>query len=434
MSKTLIISDIHGEYDSLARVLDERYQPGDTVRMLGDVYDRGPLPDQVMEALMALPNIHIQWGNHDIVWMGAALGQRGCIANVVRICARYGNLSVLEENYGLDLGALTDFALSAYGDDPCVAFGLKGSPQLDPADYDRHVKVQKAIAYLQWKVEHCTIAENPCFELEHRDLLDKIDFAEGTVAVDGGVHALGDPVMPTVDPADPFRMTPEEEQVMTALEAQFLGCQKLQRHIRFFLEAGSLYDIDGTDLLLHACVPLNADGTLMETELYGQKLSGKALYDAVDGYVRDAFTAEDPEEKKRGLDLLWYLWLGPASPLFAKSKMATFELYQIADKAARKEVKNAFYTLYEEPAVVDGILADFGLPAGSRILCGHVPVKVKDGEDPVKCAGQVLVLDGGFACAYRPNTGVAGFVLEKDAAGSCLIVNELDGSQTIRQL
>ena len=253
---------------------------------------------------------------------------------------------------------------------------------------------------------------------EKRNLLHRIDYAAGTVELDGVVHELTDKVFPTIDPADPYRLTPEEERVVEQLCAAFTGCERLQRHIALFLEAGSLYTICGDTLLFHACVPLEADGSLKQVEFFGNTYAGRSLFDAVDGYVRAAFQATDPAERKRGLDLLWYLWLGEGSPLFAKSKMATFELYLIADKAARKEVKNSFYSLLEDEQVMNGILEDFGMdPATSRMVCGHVPVKVKDGEDPVKCGGKVIIIDGGMSRAYQPTTGIAGFALAKGPEG-----------------
>lgn len=396
-----------------------------TVHVVGDVYDRGPAPDLIMDELSGLDDLDIQWGNHDILWMGAACGQRGSVANVVRICARYGNLSVLEDTYGIDLEPLRTFALEAYADDPCSAFGLKGSPDLDPDELAATVKVQKAMAIIQFKVEHQLIEENPSFGLAARDLLHRIDFEAGTVDLDGTVHELLDKVFPTVDPADPYRLTQGEQQVIDHLVEAFTGCEKLQRHIALFLEKGSLYKVCGDTLLFHACVPLNADGSLKQVTIYGQTLSGRALFDAVDGYVRDAYQATDPAAKKRGGDLLWYLWLGKGSPLFAKSKMATFELYFVADKAARKEVKNPFYSLLEDGAVLDGIFEDFGMdPAVSRIVCGHVPVKVKDGEDPVKCSGRALIIDGGMSRAYQSKTGVAGFTLVYDEKGARLATHK----------
>lgn len=395
------------------------------LHIVGDIYDRGPYPHIIMDALMEHHSLDIQWGNHDIVWMGASLGQRGCIAHVVRNCARYGNLSILEDAYGINILPLASFALEAYKDDPCVAFGLKGNPDLPPQELEMNVKIQKAMAIIQFKVEAQLIDENPGFGLEDRKLLDKIDYENGTVMLDGVAYELTDTVFPTVDPADPYRLTPEEEEVMQRLEQAFTGCEKLQRHMRFFLDAGSLYKVCNGNLLFHACVPLNADGSLMETEVFGETYKGRALYDVMERYVRAAFNDPDPAMRKRGRDLLWYMWLGEGSPLFAKSKMATFELYLIAEKEARKEVKNPFYTYLNDEQVMAGIFEDFGLdPETSRIVCGHVPVKVKDGEDPVKCGGRVLTIDGGFSKAYQPTTGIAGYTLISNSYGFVLAAHE----------
>ncbi len=395
------------------------------LHIVGDIYDRGPYPHIIMDALMEHHSLDIQWGNHDIVWMGASLGQRGCIAHVVRNCARYGNLSILEDAYGINILPLASFALEAYKDDPCVAFGLKGNPDLPPQELEMNVKIQKAMAIIQFKVEAQLIDENPGFGLEDRKLLDKIDYENGTVMLDGVAYELTDTVFPTVDPADPYRLTPEEEEVMQRLEQAFTGCEKLQRHMRFFLDAGSLYKVCNGNLLFHACVPLNADGSLMETEVFGETYKGRALYDVMERYVRAAFDDANPELAKRGRDLLWYMWLGEGSPLFAKSKMATFELYLIAEKEARKEVKNSFYSYLDDERVMGGIFEDFGMdPETSRIVCGHVPVKVKDGEDPVKCGGRVLTIDGGFSKAYQPTTGIAGYTLISNSYGFVLAAHE----------
>ena len=395
------------------------------LHIVGDIYDRGPYPHIIMDALMEHHSLDIQWGNHDIVWMGASLGQRGCIAHVVRNCARYGNLSILEDAYGINILPLASFALEAYKDDPCVAFGLKGNPDLPPQELEMNVKIQKAMAIIQFKVEAQLIDENPGFGLEGRKLLDKIDYENGTVMLDGVAYELTDTVFPTVDPADPYRLTPEEEDVMQRLEQAFTGCEKLQRHMRFFLDAGSLYKVCNGNLLFHACVPLNADGSLMETEVFGETYKGRALYDVMERYVRAAFDDANPELAKRGRDLLWYMWLGEGSPLFAKSKMATFELYLIAEKEARKEVKNSFYSYLDDERVMGGIFEDFGMdPETSRIVCGHVPVKVKDGEDPVKCGGRVLTIDGGFSKAYQPTTGIAGYTLISNSYGFVLAAHE----------
>lgn len=391
------------------------------LHMVGDVYDRGPAPDLVMDELAACPNIDIQWGNHDIVWMGAALGQRGCIAHVVRNCARYGNLDILSDAYGINLVPLITFAQNAYEDDPCVGYNLKGHPDLTDEEWDLNVKVQKAMAILQFKVEAQLIDENPSFGLEDRKLLHRIDCTTNTIEVDGITYPLTDPVFPTVDWNDPYQLTDEEEEVMRSLEQAFTSCEKLKRHMALLLEKGSLYKIENNVLMFHACVPLNQDGSLKEVTLFDKTYKGKALFDAVDSFVRDAFTATDETARKKGRDLLWYLWLGEGSPLFAKSKMATFEIYLIEDKAARKEVKNPYYSLLDNDEVFDAIFQDFGLdPKTAHIVSGHTPVKVKDGESPIKCAGRVFIIDGGMSSAYQSTTGIAGFTLISDAGGLTL--------------
>ena len=397
----------------------------DHLHIVGDVYDRGPAPDAIMDTLAGYHCLDIQWGNHDIVWMGASLGQRGCIAHVVRNCARYGNLSILEDAYGINILPLASFAMDAYRDDPCVAFGLKGDPDLTEQQRELNVKIQKAMAIIQFKVEGQLIDENPGFGLDDRKLLHRIDHERGTVEVDGVTYALTDRVFPTVDPADPYRLTPEEEAVMQRLEQAFVGSEKLQRHMRLFLEAGSLYKVCNGNLLFHACVPLNADGSLKEADVFGTRYRGRELYDVLERSVRAAFFSADAEERRRCRDLLWWLWLSPCSPLFAKSKMATFELYLIAEKEARKEVKNSFYALLDDPDAMAVIFEDFGMdPDSSRIVCGHVPVKAKDGEDPVKCGGRVLTIDGGFSRAYQPTTGIAGYTLISNSYGFVLAAHE----------
>ena len=399
------------------------------IHLVGDIYDRGPAPERILDAVGSLPNIDVQWGNHDVVWMGAALGSAGCIAHVVRNCARYGNLSVLTDSYGINLITLWLFALDAYRDDPCAAFGLKGGrsayPELTDAEYDLTVKVQKAMAIIEFKVEAKIIARNPSFHMEDRNLLGAIDFARGTIDIDGVTYPLADTVLPTVDPAHPLELTPAEASVVESLQKAFTGCERLQEHMRTLLDKGSMYRIENNVLMFHACVPLNPDGSLLAVNLFGKTYKGRALFDAIDGYVRDAFAASDARTRQRGADLLWYLWLGQGSPLFAKSKMATFEIYFVNDKNAKKESRNAFYTLYEDKRVLDGIFRDFGMdPAGARIVCGHVPVKVSSGENPLKCGGVVIDIDGGMSKPYQSKTGIAGFALVSDGRG--LVLNALD--------
>ncbi|WP_251211948.1 fructose-1,6-bisphosphatase [Adlercreutzia murintestinalis] len=397
----------------------------DHLHIVGDIYDRGPAPDAIMDTLTKYHCLDIQWGNHDIVWMGASLGQRGCIAHVVRNCARYGNLSILEDAYGINILPLASFATSAYRDDPCVAFGLKGDPDLPERQREVSIKIQKAMAIIQFKVEGQLIDAHPWFGLEDRKLLHRIDHEQGTVEVDGVVYELTDTVFPTIDPTDPYRLTPEEASVMERLEQSFMASEKLQRHMRLFLECGNLYKISNGNLLFHAAVPLNEDGSLKEANVWGSPYKGRELYDVLEAQVRAAFFSADENERMRSRDVLWWLWLSPTSPLFAKSKMATFELYLIADKAARKEVKNPFYAMLDDPDAMAVIFEDFGMdPASSRIICGHVPVKAKDGEDPIKCDGRMLTIDGGFSRAYQPTTGIAGYTLISNSYGFVLAAHE----------
>lgn len=408
----LCMSDVHGEYDTFDYLLNDWRDDISWVHLVGDVYDRGPAPDLIMASLMQHENADVQWGNHDVVWMGAALGQAGCIAHVVRNCARYGNLDILTDAYGIDLAPLKAFALEAYADDPCEAFGLKSDPGLPPDELQATIKIQKAMAILQFKIEAALIDEYPGFGLEDRKLLHRIDYDADTVEVDGISYELTDSRFPTVDPTAPYALTPEEARIVAYLEDAFKSCELLSAHARFLLERGSLYKICGNDLLLHACVPLNDDGTLKEVDIFGKTCKGKSLYDEAQAWVRKAFESSDPVEAKMGRDLIWYLWLGPGSPLFAKSKMATFEIYLCKDKAARKEEKNAFYKLFDEPAPYERIFEDFGLdPHKAHIICGHVPVKAKDGEDPIKADGRVICIDGGMSPAYQKTTGLMGYAL-----------------------
>lgn len=406
--------------------------PAPTVHIVGDIYDRGPAPDLIMDEIARLPHADIQWGNHDIVWMGAALGQPGCIAHVMRICSRYSNLPILTERYHMDLTPVEEFACATYADDPCVAYGLKGSAALTPEQQFTNIRVQKAMAIIQYKVEGQLIEENPSFGLEDRKLLHHIDYERGMVTIDGVEHELTDRVFPTVDPADPYKLTEGEQGVLSYLQKTFVECEQLQRHIRMFLDQGGLYSISGNALMFHACVPLNPDGSLMEVNLFGESLSGKVLFDTIDQHVRNAFENTDPAKAKQGRDLLWYLWLGAGSPLFGKSKMATFERYVVESKQARAEEKNAFYRLQEDQEVHDRIFEDFGMnPETSYLVCGHVPVKIKDGESPVRCDGRHFNIDGGFSEAYQPTTGIAGLTL-MDKNGKLSIIehqpfHRLDG-------
>ena len=387
----------------------------DHLHIVGDIYDRGPGPHIIMDKLMSYHSVDIQWGNHDILWMGAAAGQWGCIANVIRICARYGNLDILEDGYGINLLPLAAFALRIYGDDPCICFRLKAVEGIDPDEMQMNMRIHKAISIIQFKVEGQIIRRQKAFHLENRALLHRIDFEKGTIELDGKKYPLLDTAFPTVDPKDPYAFTQEEEEIMKRLEKAFLHCEKLQRHMRFLLNKGSLYKVYNDNLLYHGCVPLTEDGKLKEIRLFGKSYGGKELYDV----------ALDENERQDGKDIMWYIWLHPDSPLFGKDKMATFERYFLQDAETHIEKKNPYYSLLENEKVINQILEEFGLdPAVSHIVNGHVPVKRKDGENPVKCGGKVLVIDGGFSKAYQKETGIAGYTLIFNSYGLLLVAHE----------
>lgn len=397
----------------------------DHLHILGDIYDRGPGPHIIMDDLMAYHSVDVQWGNHDVLWMGAATGQRACIANALRICARYGNLDILEEGYGINLLPLATFAMQAYENDPCTCFALKGEPPKNKNEREMNLKMHKAISIIQFKVEGQMSKEHPEFGLEGRALLHRIDYERGVITLDGKEYKLLDTNFPTVDPKDPYRLSDAEEQVMERLENAFQKCEKLQEHMRFLLAKGSLYKVYNGNLLFHGCVPLNEDGSFREVELYGHRCSGRSLYEFFDEYIRKGFVAEDLVERKRGRDLMWYIWLHENSPLFGKTKMATFERYFLAEKETHREKKNPYYTLIEDEDVANRILEEFGLsPEDGHIINGHVPVKTKNGESPVKCGGKVLVIDGGFSRAYQKETGIAGYTLIYNSYGLILAAHK----------
>lgn len=397
----------------------------DHLHIVGDIYDRGPGPHIIMDKLMTYHSVDIQWGNHDVLWMGAAAGQAGCIANVIRICARYGNLDILEDGYGINMLPLATFALNTYADDPCTCFQLKGSNTYDASEMEINQKMHKAISIIQFKAEGQIIRRHPEFHLEQRNLLHLIDYEKGTITLNGKEYTLLDCHFPTVDPKDPYAFTDQEAEIMDRLERAFLNCEKLQQHMKFLLAKGSLYKVYNNNLLYHGCVPLNEDGTFRAVEIYGKKYKGKALYDILDNYVRKGFVSMDMEERERGRDLMWYIWLHENSPLFGKDKMATFERYFLAEKETHREAKNPYYHFLENEDVMDRILAEFGLAKeGAHIINGHVPVKSKDGESPIKCNGKLLVIDGGFSRAYQKETGIAGYTLIYNSYGLILAAHD----------
>lgn len=400
----------------------------DWLHILGDVYDRGPGAHIIMDRLMTYERFDMQWGNHDALWIGAAAGNDCCIANVVRVSLRYGNMATLEDGYGINLVPLATFAMEAYADDPVEQF----IPKLpDPEDVGEKTKMlmarmHKAIAVIQFKLEGKMVDKYPDWQMSDRKLLDKIDFEKGTVTVDSKEYPMLDTRFPTIDPADPYRLTPEEQDLVDRIRHSFLVSDKLRRHVDLMFSHGCLYTIVNSNLLFHASVPMNDDGTLKEVELFGEKYSGRELLHRVGMTMRAAFNDDTPADRKEfATDYYWYLWCGPDSPLFDKSKMTTFERYFIEDKETHKEAKGAYYTLRDDPKVCDMILDSFGVEGEHRhIINGHVPVRVGKGECPVRADGRLLVIDGGFAKAYHRTTGIAGYTLVFHSRGLQLVEHE----------
>lgn len=398
----------------------------DHLHVVGDIFDRGPYPNLIMDTLMEHHSVDIQWGNHDVYWMGAASGSAACICNVIRISAKYGNLDLLEDGYGINLVPLARFAMKWYDKDSCDCFKLDyREDEYDVHDAFLDEKMHKAITIMQFKLEGQLIKEHPEFEMEKRLLLDKINIEKGTVCVEETEYPLKDVSFPTIDWEDPYRLSEDEADVMERLVTAFVNCEKLQRHVRFLYTQGSLYKVYNGNLLYHGCVPLNEDGTFTRVNVFGKEYAGKELYDVLEGYARKGYYAIDPKEKKKGQDILWFIWENQNSPVFGKAKMTTFERYFIADKITHQEPKNPYYRLLEKEEVVNRILEEFGLEgAEAHIINGHIPVEAKKGESPVKCNGKLLIIDGGFSKAYQPKTGIAGYTLIYNSYGLVLAAHE----------
>ena len=398
----------------------------DHLHILGDIYDRGPGPHFIMERLSEYHSLDIQWGNHDVVWMGAAAGQQACIATVIRNCIRYNNLDILEDGYGINMIPLATFAMDVYKDDPCAVFELKGNSNYSAAEQELSRKMHKAISIIQFKLEGKLLRRRKEFHMEDRCFLHRIDPKKGTITLpDGKEYPLLDTSFPTIDWKHPYELSPGEKDVMDRLESAFRNCERLQKHIRLLLDKGGLYKIYNGNLLFHGCIPLKEDGSLKEVQIYGRTCKGRELYDVLEAYVRRAFYAVDSEEQRKGRDILWYIWAAPNSPLFGKDKMTTFERYFIEDRETHKEKKGAYFRLLEREDVVDSMLMEFGLdPRESHIINGHVPVHQGEGESPVKCGGKVIVIDGGFCKAYQKVTGIAGYTLIYNSYGLLLAAHE----------
>ena len=399
----------------------------DHLHILGDIYDRGPSPDLIMDRLEKYHSFDIQWGNHDMVWMGAATGQLACIAAVIRTSIRYGNLDLIEDGYGINMVPLATFAMDAYKDDPCERFVLKNSTDEERSKKETEMnrKMHKAIAIIRFKLEGQLVQKWPDFGMQNRCLLHKINYEKKTVEIDGQEYPMLDTYFPTIDPENPYELTPEETEVMARLRTSFVHCEKLQRHVRLMLKRGSMYKIYNGNLLYHGCVPMNEDGSFAKVNIYGKYYSGKELYDVLESYVRKAFFSLDKEEREKGQDMMWYIWTAPNSPLYGRSKMATFERYFLEDKKMHHESKNAYYHLFNKPETADKILHEFGLKDGRvHIINGHVPVERMAGESPVKCNGKLILIDGGFSKTYRRKTGIAGYTLTYNSYGLTLSAHE----------
>ena len=400
----------------------------DSLHILGDVFDRGPSPDKIMDLLCHYHNCDIQWRNHDILWMGAAAGNDSCIANVVRLALRYDNQSVLEDGYGINLLPLATLAIETYGNDECAIFMPRENEGRNYSQKSMRLAAQmhKAIAIIQFKTEGAIIRRRPDFEMDDRLLLQNIDFDRGTIKIAGNEYRLTDTSFPTIDPNDPYRLTPEEQDVVDKLHNSFIHSEKLQKHIAWLFRNGCIYTVTNSNLLFHASVPLNEDGSLKEVEIMGEKYCGKDLLNRVGGLMREAyFGCDDPDERAFALDYIWYLWCGKNSPAFDKDKMATFERYFIDDKEARKEVKGWYYLLRDNEAVCDRLLDAFGVEGPHRhIINGHVPVRTKMGEQPIRANGKLMVIDGGFSKAYWSETGIAGYTLVFHSRGFQLVQHE----------
>ncbi len=402
----------------------------DQLHILGDIYDRGPGAHIIMDTLRNYHSWDIQWGNHDILWMGACAGNDACICNVIRLSLRYANLSTLEEGYGINLVPLATFAMETYGDDPCEEFIPRlsgGTKETDAKTLRLSALMHKAISIIQFKEEAKIFERHPEWGMENRELFNFIDYEKGTIMLDGTEYPLSSNYFPTIDPEHPNELTLEEKQLMGKLHHSFKACEKLHKHINAMLSHGCMYAVYNNNLLFHASIPLNADGTLKEVEIYpGRRYSGRSLMYHTGMMIRTAFQNDsEPQEKEYAIDYFLYLWCGPDSPLFDKSKMATFERYFIKDKATHKEEKGYYFKLREDEAVVDGILDAFGLTGSNRhIINGHVPVHAMDGENPIKANGKLMVIDGGFSQAYHKETGIAGYTLVYHSRGFQLVQHE----------
>lgn len=402
----------------------------DQLHILGDIFDRGPGAHIIMDYLLTRENFDLQWGNHDALWMGAAAGCDACIAIVLRLSLRFANLATLEEGYGINLLPLATFAMETYADDPCLQFQPIGSLAEVKGDEKRLrliAQMHKAISIIQFKLEGQLVRQHPEWNIDRRGTLENIDLSQnGTYRFDGKDFPLLDTSFPTVDKDDPYRLTEEEEELMKRLHHSFRISEKLQKHIRLLFSHGSLFMVCNSNLLFHASVPLNADGSLRQVKIDGKAYEGRELMQQIEQRMRVCFQHDTPREQRLAArDFFWYLWCGPDSPLFDKSRMTTFERYFLADPATHHEEKGAYYQLRENPEVCARILDHFGVEGETRhIINGHVPVHAGQGENPIKADGMLMVIDGGFSKSYHHTTGIAGYTLVYHSRGFELIQHE----------
>ena len=401
----------------------------DQLHILGDIYDRGPGAHIILDTLRQYHSWDIQWGNHDILWMGAAAGNDACICNVLRLSLRYANLATLEEGYGINLVPLATFALEVYGDDPCEEFipkVLRDNDKIDEKTLLLAAKMHKAITIIQFKTEAHIFKRRPEWQMNDRILIENIDFNAQACTIDGVKHQMKSCSFPTVSPENPTALTPEEESLMKKLHHSFRVSEKLRKHIRTILSHGCMYTICNQNLLFHASIPLNDDGTLKKVSIMGHDYVGHELMDAIGQMVRSAFQNDTPPQQKAfAKDFFLYLWCGKDSPLFDKSKMATFERYFLIDRETYHEEKGNYFKLRDSAEVCDRILEAFGITGPNRhIINGHVPVHAGSGENPIKAGGRLMVIDGGFSEAYHKETGIAGYTLVYHSRGFQLVQHE----------
>lgn len=394
----------------------------DRLHIVGDLFDRGPRPDRILDSLMAHHQVDIQWGNHDVVWMGAAAGSPLCIMTVLKTTLAYNNLDTLEGGYGISLRQLERFAQSTYADSDVSRWIPHADPRTAAGDLTAAAQMHKAVTVMMLKLEAQVIARNPDFDLQGRDFLNHIDFAAGTVDYHGTVYPLLDCDFPTVDPAAPTTLTAEEEHVIAGLVRSFAESERLQRHVQFLYAHGAFYKICNGNLLYHGAVPMTEDGAFAAIRFEGVARSGKQLFDYCDRRARQGYSAPPGSPARlAGQDFLWYLWCGAKSPLFGRSAMTTFERLYIADPAAHREIKDPYYKHIAALDTAERILREFGLAgAGCHIVNGHVPVRAIEGESPIKGGGRLIIIDGGFCRAYHQRTGIAGYTLVYNSRGLIL--------------